>query len=156
MTSHRDELIKQAFAYGSSVALQEAGYGEYDAEEMGVKLAAGAAAQASLKEALKALFTDAGASMKGMGQKAWGGITGAGSAVGEAASGAGRRANQLRRALFSEGAGNVGATTGHAFPNPRTRVEDIQRMARMGTGLGLGAGAGLGVGGTLGAQELLD
>lgn len=41
----RRELIKQAYAYGASIALQEAGYAPVVAEQVGVKLAAEADAE---------------------------------------------------------------------------------------------------------------
>jgi len=127
----REDFIKQAYAYGASVALQELGYAPQDAEAGAIKLAQEqpmeklALSGAEAKAALERLM----ASIKG----------GAGRAGGEA--------QNLLEALKG------------GFPYPKAPVFTPERLtttARQGLGAGLAGGAGLGAGGMALGNALSD
>jgi len=128
----RNERIKQAYAYGAAVALQELGYAPYDAQQAGVKLAmekealTGAEARAALETLLSP-------------------VTGAAKSIGGAAKNVGRQGGDLLAALRGK------ALPGALFENP-----ELARMARLGLGAGAVGGAGLGAGGMALGNALSD
>lgn len=138
----RNELIKQAYAYGAAVALQELGYAPYDAQQAGVKLAMEkeALSGAEARAALETLLSPA----TGAARSAGGAISGAAKNV---AGQAKRHGGDLLAAL--RGSGNLPS-------NPLVLNPDAARMARLGLGAGALGGAGLGVGGMALGNALSD
>ena len=150
MYNDRDELIKQAFVYGSRVALEEAGYDPQQANDFAVKLAGAAEAPGMFMRAMRALKAAPG--------KAWGGVTrGAGAVKGAikdapqtARNAMGDLSGSVRRGTMpSRGMGVGMGGAGELAP------EDIARAARLALGAGAIGGAGLGIGGTLGTEALM-
>jgi hypothetical protein len=138
-----DLQLKQAFAYGASIAFQEAGLEKRAADAMAIKMAEGPAEIGKLRALLQKVFggaQSAGGAVKGVGQKAWGGMKGVGQSIGEGAQ---------------ELATPVGQAFGSTRGMPYAKHVQTQRLRNMGL-MGAGAGAGLGVGGTLGTQALID
>jgi len=146
------ELIKQAYAYGAAVALQELGFGAQDAEVGGVKLAMAKMAEGEEEEgmhpALRALIGGGagalGGAALGAGSAFIPGLRGHGLAglVGKSRSvdDALSRAAVSSRGLFRGGSGK-------SLP-----MSTYESMLRGGAGAGLGAlGGGL-AGGLTGGE----
>lgn len=126
------EQVKLAYAYGASVALQEAGATQAVAEDAGVKLAsekmAGGLAGAATK--LEGLAGRAGAGAKDVGSNLL---------------------NQLK-SLFAARS-TAGPLAGASSPEALHAA--LSQNRNLGLGLGTAAGVGTGAGGALGLQALL-
>ncbi|RLC86815.1 MAG: hypothetical protein DRJ03_07610 [Chloroflexi bacterium] len=133
------EQVKLAYAYGASVALQEAGANQAVAEDAGVKLASekmagGLAGAATRLEGLAGRAGD-------LAGRAGGSIKGTGSDI----------LNQLK-SLFAARS-TAGPLAGASTPEALHAA--LSQNRNLGLGLGTAAGVGSGVGGALGLQALL-
>lgn len=109
----RDEMLQQAYAYGSSVALQEVGIDKLSADQTAIKIAASGP---EIVAALKSLLGKAGGGLSAAGQAAKSTVQGVGKNINRGLTGTAKgyrlSPQELRGLLGAGAAGGAGLGVG--------------------------------------------